>query len=101
LFEHDAEGDPNPYQVEHDELFAAIAAGEYKYAEAERGATATMTAIFGRMATYSGQMIEWEEALNSDLSIMPTTYAFDANPPVMPDAHGRYAIPTPGVTRAY
>jgi myo-inositol 2-dehydrogenase/D-chiro-inositol 1-dehydrogenase len=32
---------------------------------------------------------------------MPTTYAFDANPPVMPDAHGRYAIPTPGVTRAY
>jgi predicted dehydrogenase len=101
LFEHDAEGDPNPYQVEHDELFAAIAAGEYKYADAERGATATMTAIFGRMATYSGQMIEWEEALNSDLSIMPTTYAFDANPPVMPDAHGRYAIPTPGVTRAY
>jgi len=101
LFEHDAEGDPNPYQVEHDELFAAIAAGEYKFADAERGATATMTAIFGRMATYSGQLIEWEEALNSDLSIMPTKYSFDAPPPVMPDAHGRYMIPMPGVTRAY
>jgi hypothetical protein len=29
---------------------------------------------------------------------MPERYAWDANPPVMPDADGRYAIPIPGVT---
>jgi predicted dehydrogenase len=100
LFEHDDEGDPNPYQVEHDELFAAIGAGEFKYADGKLGAIATMTAILGRMATYSGQVVEWEEALNSELSLMPERFAWDANPPVMPDADGRYAVPAPGVTRA-
>ncbi len=100
LFEHDREGDPNPYQVEHDELFDAITAGEYRYADAERGAIATMTAILGRMATYSGHVVEWDEALTSDLSLMPARYAWDADPPVLPDSGGRYPIPTPGVTRA-
>jgi predicted dehydrogenase len=100
LFEHDDENDPNPYQVEHDELFEAITNGEYKYADAERGAQATMTSILGRMATYSGQVVEWDAAINSDLSLMPKRYAFDAEPPVLPDEHGRYEIPTPGVTRA-
>jgi myo-inositol 2-dehydrogenase/D-chiro-inositol 1-dehydrogenase len=100
LWEHDDTEDPNPYQVEHDELFAAIAAGEYKYSDAKMGAVATMTAILGRMATYSGRVVEWDEALASDLSIMPAEYSWDAAPPVLPDAHGRYAIPTPGVTRA-
>jgi len=101
LFEHDDSEDPNPYQVEHDELFAAIAAGEHRYTDGELGAVATMTAILGRMATYSGQVIEWEEALASDLSLLPDRFAWDAPPPVRPDGDGRYAIPTPGLTRAY
>ena len=100
MFEHDDENDPNPYQVEHDELFEAITNGEYKYADTERGAHATMTSILGRMATYSGQVVEWDAAINSDLSLMPKRFAFDAEPPVTPDEHGRYQIPTPGVTRA-
>ncbi|MDH3732673.1 MAG: Gfo/Idh/MocA family oxidoreductase [Gemmatimonadota bacterium] len=100
LWEHDDSDDPNPYQVEHDELFEAIASGEYHYSDAKMGAVATMTAILGRMATYSGRVVEWDEALASDLDIMPATYAWDAPPPVLPDAHGRYAIPRPGLTRA-
>ena len=100
LFEHDDDGDPNPYQVEHDELFAAIAAGDYRYDDAKQGAEATMTAILGRMATYSGRVVEWGEALASKLSLMPTRYAWDADPPVMPDAKGRYPVPIPGVTQA-
>ena len=101
LFEHDDEGDPNPYQVEHDDLFAAVAAGEHRYSDGERGAIATMTAIMGRMATYSGQVLEWEEALASDVSLMPGRYAWDAPPPVVPDADGRYPIPQPGVSPAF
>ena len=58
-----------------------------------------MTAIFGRMATYSGQMLSWDEALASEVSIAPERYAWDAPPPTLPDADGRYPIPTPGVTR--
>ena len=99
LFQHDSRNDKNPYQVEHDELFAAVAAGQYKYADAENGAKATMTAILGRLCTYSGQSIEWDDAINSPVSIMPTTFAWDANPPVMPDAQGRYPIAVPGETK--
>ena len=101
LFEHDDADDPNPYQVEHDELFATVAAGKYAHADAELGATATMTAIMGRMATYSGQMIEWEQALESDLQLVPSTFGWDVTPPVTPDADGYYAIPHPGVSRAF
>ena len=100
LFEHDDENDADPYQVEHDQLFDAISKGEFRYADAEMGAMSTMTAILGRMATYSGRMVTWEEALHSELSLMPSRYAFDADPPVLPDDHGRYPAPVPGVSRA-
>jgi len=96
LYRHNSKGDPNPYQVEHDELFAAVAAGEFKYTDGENGANATMTAILGRMATYSGKEIGWDEALASENRLVPDTFSWDAEPPVMPDADGRYAIPVPG-----
>jgi len=99
LYQFDKTKENDPYQTEHDELFAAIAKGQYKFADAERGARSTMTAILGRMATYSGQVVEFDKALNSGLNIMPTTYAWDANPPVMPDSNGFYPIATPGVTK--
>ena len=88
----------NPYQTEHDELFAAIAKGEYKFADAENGAKSTMTSILGRMATYSGQVIEWDKAINSGLDLQPKVYDWDAPPPVVPNADGYYALAVPGVT---
>jgi len=96
IWKHRGEDDPNPYQVEHDELFAAIANGEYRFLDAERGAEATMTAILGRLATYSGKTIEWDEALNSQVSLMPERFAFDAVPPVLPGPSGAYPVPMPG-----
>ena len=100
LYKHRGKDDPNPYQVEHDELFAAINAGEYKFADTINGAHATLSAIMGRMATYTGQEVTWEQALNSEESLLPDTFAWDADPPVMPDAEGRYAIPKPGASAA-
>lgn len=101
LYAFDRKKENNPYQTEHDELFAAIAKGEYKFADAENGAKATLTAIMGRMATYSGEIIEWEKTLNSGISIQPAKYAFDAQPPVLPDANGFYPIAVPGVTKYF
>ncbi len=98
IWSHDDKNDANPYQVEHDELFAAIAAGECKFSDAENGAYSTMTAILGRMATYSGQVIEWNDALNSNLSLMPKKFAWDAPPPILPDADGFYPVAVPGKT---
>ena len=34
----------------------------------------------GRMATYSGKMVTWEQALNSDLKLGPDKYEFGPLP---------------------
>jgi len=99
IYQYDMKGENNPYQTEHDELFAAIAKGEYKFADAENGAKSSMTSILGRMATYSGQVVEWEKAINSGLDLHPKTYSFDATPPVVPNADGFYNVAVPGVTK--
>ncbi|SFH41664.1 Gfo/Idh/MocA family protein [Pontibacter chinhatensis] len=99
LYDHAGKNDPNPYQAEHDELFAAIAAGQYKFADAERSALSTMTSLLGRYATYSGQEIKWEDALNSNVDLMPETLAWDAMPKVLPDANGFYPVAIPGKTK--
>jgi len=101
LMRYNDKKDPNPYQVEHNELFEAIARGEYRFADAEHGAKSTMTAIMGRMATYSGQVVTWEEALNSEINLMPEAFNWDALPKVLPDADGNYPIAVPGVSKVY
>ncbi|REL39045.1 gfo/Idh/MocA family oxidoreductase [Rhodohalobacter sp. SW132] len=99
-FDHDGMNDPNPYQQEHDELFAAIRSGEV-IDDIDYGAKTTLAAIMGRMATYSGQMITWEEAMNSDAQLMPDYVAWDMEPPVLPDENGYYPVPVPGVSRPH
>lgn len=67
--------------------------------ETEVGAMATMTTILGRMATYSGKRITWDEAYNSDLEIGPHDLAsWDREPPFGPDENGDYPVPIPGKT---
>ncbi|WP_025762718.1 Gfo/Idh/MocA family oxidoreductase [Dyadobacter tibetensis] len=99
IYSHNGQNDKNPYQVEHDELFAAIAKGEFKFSDAENAAKSTMTALMGRMATYSGKLIKWEEALNSKINLFPETLAWDAKPKVLPDADGFYPVAIPGKTQ--
>ncbi|MBS1506101.1 MAG: Gfo/Idh/MocA family oxidoreductase [Bacteroidetes bacterium] len=99
LYQYDKKSENDPYQTEHDELFEAIAKGEYKFADAENGAKSTMTSILGRMATYSGQVIEWDKAINSSLNLQPKIYDFYATPPTTPNADGFYPVAIPGVTK--
>lgn len=100
LFNYDGKEDPNPYQTEHDELFSAISQNQFKFADAENAAKSTMTAIMGRYATYSGDTIKWDAALNSEINLMPDKYAWDAMPKILPDANGEYPHAIPGVTKA-
>ena len=58
-----------------------------------------MMAIFGRMLTYSGKNLSWDEAFNSKVGVMPKEFSFQATPPTVPDANGHYPIPIPGVTK--
>jgi len=98
ILKHNDRNDPNPYQVEHDKLFASITEGGV-ITDAENGAYSTMTAIMGRMATYSGQVITWEDALKSEMSLVPENLTWDSEAPVLPDENGLYPIPVPGKTK--
>jgi predicted dehydrogenase len=86
------------YQTEHDELFASIRKGT-PINNGRYMALSTMLAIVGRMATYTGQQIEWDKAMDSQEDLTPERYAWDATPPVLPDEQGNYPIATPGVTK--
>ncbi|HOJ67989.1 MAG: Gfo/Idh/MocA family oxidoreductase [Candidatus Hydrogenedentes bacterium] len=88
-----AKDDIDPYVQEHIDLHAAIR-GEAPYInEGIQVAESCLTAIMGRMAAYTGQMLTWEEALNSDLSIVPAVLDFDRSYPInLPDD-----IPHPGM----
>ncbi len=66
---------PSMYQVEHNELFAGIRAGK----PINNGiymARSTMMAILGRMTTYTGQTITWDQAMNSHEDLTPPEYAW-------------------------
>jgi myo-inositol 2-dehydrogenase/D-chiro-inositol 1-dehydrogenase len=91
---------PDGHQVEQDNLFASLVEGR-PLNEADYGATSTMTAIMGRMATYSGKLVHWREALESQLSLVPETIAWNTKPPTEPGSDGIYPCAIPGVTKAW
>jgi len=91
----------NPYQIEHDLFFDAIR-NDKPYNETERAAKACLVSIMGRMAAESGQVINYDEALASNLELAPgleQITSLDAPAPILPDANGKYAIPVPGQTK--
>jgi myo-inositol 2-dehydrogenase/D-chiro-inositol 1-dehydrogenase len=79
------------YQTEHDTLFASIRSGN-PFNDGERSAHSTMVAILGRMVAYTGQKITYEDALNSNESLVPKNFNWDMKLEVP-------SPPVPGVTR--
>jgi predicted dehydrogenase len=90
---------PDGHQLEHDDFFAAIDAGT-PYNEIDNTVDSTMTAILGRMATYSGKVVTWEEAVNSNLDLSPSGNTWEAVPQAKPGPDGIYPCPMPGVAKA-
>jgi myo-inositol 2-dehydrogenase/D-chiro-inositol 1-dehydrogenase len=84
------------HQDEHYPFFEAIRNND-PYAEAKYGAESTMMAILGRMATYSGKVVTWEEAMAMENKLVPDDLtSIDSEPPVLPDGEGWYATAVPG-----
>jgi myo-inositol 2-dehydrogenase / D-chiro-inositol 1-dehydrogenase len=92
----------NPYDQEHIDLMDAIV-NDKKFNEGYLGAESSMTAVLGRMATYSGKVVKWDDAVKGGPNEMPEKFAFDANPPVLPDDKGSYeaSVAMPGVYKPY
>jgi predicted dehydrogenase len=83
-------GKEDIFQTEHNELFASIRSGK-PINNGEYMAKSTLMAILGRMATYTGQVITWDQAFNSKEDLSPSKYEWGdlPTPPVA----------VPGVTR--
>ncbi len=88
-------GAKNPKDAEHEKLWDAIL-NDKKQNDAYFGAKSSFTACLGRLATYSGQLVNWDEAVESNFSLMPEEFSFDAAPPVLPNESGEYAVAIPG-----
>jgi len=65
------------YQREHDVLFASIRSGKPKNDDLNL-ATSTLLAIMGRHAAYTGQQVSWDQALNSQVSLVPKPVDWNA-----------------------
>lgn len=96
VYRHDPKGNPNAYQQEHTELFAAVANNEYALDDTQHGAYSTLTGIIGRNACYTGKVIKWDQAITSDIDLSPDVYAWDALPKIVPNGNGEYPFPIPG-----
>jgi len=87
----DVDKKDNFYQTEHDELFRSIRAGK-PINNGEYMAKSTLLAIMGRMATYTGALVTWEQALNSKEDLTPPKYDWAVPLPEPPAA-------LPGMTK--
>jgi myo-inositol 2-dehydrogenase / D-chiro-inositol 1-dehydrogenase len=91
---------PNPYVQEHVELLKAIHE-DLPFNEGWFGATSSMTAVLGRAATYSGNIVKWDDLVANGTGEFPADLSWDAEAPVKQDDNGDYPIPIPGVYKAY
>ena len=87
----------NGHAKEHVDLFAEIRKGVIPN-EGDNGAYSTMTSIMGRMATYTGKVVKWDQCLNSKISLANTDAlsSFASEAPIQPE-DGKYWVPTPGI----
>jgi predicted dehydrogenase len=92
----------SPYVREWQVLLEAIRENK-PHNESRRGAEADLTAIMGRMAAHSGQLVTWDEALKSEFQYVPNVeqLTLDSTPPIKAGADGFYPVPIPGITREY
>lgn len=87
----------NPYQLEWEDLVDAVRKN-IPYNEVKRGVEASVVTSMGRMAAHTGQVVTYDQMLNSPHEFAPGLDKITAESPapLQPDAQGKYPIPTPG-----
>jgi predicted dehydrogenase len=90
----------SPYQLEWDDLISAIRLNT-PYNEVKRGAEASLVSSMGRMAAHTGQVIEWDDILNSDHEFAPEVdkLTMGSPPPLIAGSDGKYPLPQPGILK--
>jgi len=92
--------EPSPYQLEWDDLIAAIREDK-PYNEVERGAMASLVTSMGRMAAHTGQKITLKQMQSLKHEFAPgiDKLTMDSPSPLPAGADGKYPIPMPGLVK--
>ncbi|MCU0916887.1 MAG: Gfo/Idh/MocA family oxidoreductase [Planctomycetes bacterium] len=93
-------GKCDPYQREHNLLFAAIRSGS-PINNGDYMIPSTLTGIMGQISCYTGKEVTMEQMKQSDFFYppRPEDCRDDMEPPVKADASGSYPVPVPGQTK--
>ncbi len=92
--------EPNPYQLEWDELIDAIR-HDKPYNEVKRGAEASLVTAMARRAVHTGQVVTFDEMLNSEQEFAPDVdkLTMDSPAPLPAGPDGKYPVPQPGILK--
>ena len=93
-------GQCDPYQTEHDKLFAGIRSGNPINC-GDYMARSTMIGVMGQISCYTGKEVSWEEINASDFYYppLPEDCHDGMEPPTKPGPSGSYPVPAPGRTK--
>jgi predicted dehydrogenase len=94
------QGQCDPYQVEHDKLFAAIRSGQSLNC-GDYMARSTMITVMGQISCHTGKEVTWDQVNQSDFFYPPKPEdCHDGmEPPTKPGPNGSYPVPEPGRTK--
>jgi len=93
-------GQADPYQIEHDKLFAGIRSGK-PVNNGDYMVRSTLIGIMGQMSCYTGKEVTWEEINQSNFAYLPLPQdCHDSmEPPTKPGPNGSYPVYQPGRTK--
>jgi predicted dehydrogenase len=92
------EPEPDPYQLEWENLMAAIRQ-DRAHNEARRGAEASLVTAMGRMAAHTGQVVTRDQMLNHEHEFAPEVdrLTLEGSSPLRASEDGKYPVPRPGI----
>ena len=92
--------DANPYRVEWQLLLDAIRQNK-AHNEARRAGEAEIAALMGRIAAHTGQLVTWDQVVNSDFQFVDDidNMSFDTPAPIQTAPGTFYLAPQPGITQ--
>jgi predicted dehydrogenase len=98
---HIGHNEPNLYQVEWNDLTEAIRE-DRPYNEVKRGAEASLVTAMGRMACHTGQLVTFDDILESKHEFAPDLdklQSLASSAPLQAGPDGKYPVPNPGITK--
>jgi hypothetical protein len=93
------QGSGDPYQIEHNRLFASIRSGS-PINNGDYMTRSTLIGIMGQISCYTGKEVTWDQINDADFAYapLPADCHDGMEPPTRPGPDGTYPVYVPGKT---